>query len=82
MPSRPGRHDHLLITASAERLCSQQESARHTLFRFLLEELPYIGQALIKGVLGLRVEMPVGDVDDVFGSLHGSPHVTQGIGMG
>ena len=26
--------------------------------------------------------MPVGDVNDVLGSLHGSPHVTQGIGMG
>jgi len=26
--------------------------------------------------------MPVGDIDDVLGSLHGSPHVTQGIGMG
>ena len=60
----------------------QSTSSRHTLFGFLLEEFPYVEQALIKGILGLRVEMPVGNVDDVLGSLHGSPHVTQGIGMG
>ena len=60
----------------------QSTTSRHTLFRLLLEKFPYVGEALIKWILGLRVEMPVGDIDDVLGSLHGSPHVTQGIGMG
>ena len=56
-------------------------TTRLTFFRLLLQQLPYVGQAIIKGVLGFRVEMPVGDVDDVLCSFHGSPHVTQGIGV-
>ena len=70
--------DHSFSRASVQ----STTSARRTLFRLPLEEFPYVGQALIKGILGFRVEMPVGDVNDVLGSLHGSPHVTQGIGMG
>ncbi|KAA6427947.1 MAG: hypothetical protein FRX49_02609 [Trebouxia sp. A1-2] len=68
---------------SFSRACVQStRPARRTLFRLPLEEFPYVGQALIKGVLGFWVEMPVGDVNDVLGRFHGPPHVTQGIGMG
>lgn len=56
-------------------------TTRLTFFRLLLQQLPYVGQAVIKGILGFRIEMPVGDVDDVLCSLHGSPHVAQRIGV-
>ena len=50
-----------------------------TLFSLLFQQLSNIGQALVKGVFGLWVEVPVGDVDHVLGILHGMPHVKEGV---
>lgn len=57
------------------------ELPKLTLFGLPLQQLPNVGQALIKGVLGLWVEMPIGDVYDILGSLHGLPQVAQSIGV-
>lgn len=67
-------------------LCSQIKGTHSshvpmllTLFSLLLQQLSNVGQALVEGVLGLWVEVPISDIDHVLGVLHSMPHVEEGV---